>query len=307
MITAKVTDAFGNPVGDGCRISFEVNIMSGDTAQFGSVDTGLPAGVNYTTIATKGGCASVLFGWTNTSGVNYTIRAYSADNGSVIGYTNVYSAVQHGNGAVTGRVTTSVGNGVKGARVTIVSAYDKSLELYNTTSDAYGYYNFTGIRDTLNANGTLSNGYLVRVYSSTYGEGYSTAFGVIPNHTAVTSVIVSKPVKIVVTAEKSRIVANGTDHTTISAYVTDAFGNRVSDGTMIRFHMGTNASSMGMFAGADKGVPESSSDMIVPTANGYAKIEFGWMTKAKASNTIYAYWANSSAVKGTTTINSVVR
>jgi hypothetical protein len=189
-VTAYVTDAFGSPVGDGCPICFSINNRSGDAVQLGNVNTGLPRGTNCTNVTTTGGYARVLFGWTSTSDVNYTVTASWANNVSVSGSTIIYSAVQHGNGAVTGRVTTSTGSGVKGANVTILSAYNKSLELYSTTSDANGYYNFTGISDTLTANGTLSSAYVIRAYNLTYGEGYSTAFGVRPGCTTVTSVCV---------------------------------------------------------------------------------------------------------------------
>lgn len=104
-------------------------------------------------------------------------------------FANTSTITNDPTGNIMGRVTTTnPAIGISAADVTIVSADDKSIVLYNTTSDENGYYQFVGVKDTLNANGTLNNAYVLRA-SSEYGEGYSMPFGVTPNETTTTSVI----------------------------------------------------------------------------------------------------------------------
>src|SRR5512146_1769045 len=61
-------------------------------------------------------------------------------------------AVDGKTGAVTGRVTTAINaTGMGNAYVAIVNASNVSEEYFNTTSDAYGYYQFVGVNASYNA------------------------------------------------------------------------------------------------------------------------------------------------------------
>ncbi len=93
-------------------------------------------------------------------------------------------AVDGATGAVTGRVTASMNTtGVGGAYIAIVNASNVSEEYFNTTSDAYGYYQFIGVNASYNATNASDVGpngpTPYKIYASMwYGEGYSAAFGV---------------------------------------------------------------------------------------------------------------------------------
>jgi hypothetical protein len=94
-------------------------------------------------------------------------------------------AVDGKTGAVTGRVTTAINaTGMGNAYVAIVNASNVSEEYFNTTSDAYGYYQFVGVNATYNAINTSDVGpngptpYKIYAYHPVYGDGYSAAFGV---------------------------------------------------------------------------------------------------------------------------------
>lgn len=95
------------------------------------------------------------------------------------------AAVDGKTGAVTGRVTTAINaTGMGNAYVAIVNASNVSEEYFNTTSDAYGYYQFLGVNATYNATNTSDVGpngptpYKIYAYHPVYGDGYSAAFGV---------------------------------------------------------------------------------------------------------------------------------
>ncbi len=92
-------------------------------------------------------------------------------------------AVDGKTGAVTGRVTASTNTtGVVGAYIAVVNASNASEEYFNTTSGADGYYQIIGINASYNAvTGAVGpNGQTpYRIYANTsYGEGYSAAFGI---------------------------------------------------------------------------------------------------------------------------------
>ncbi len=93
-------------------------------------------------------------------------------------------AVEGATGAVTGRVTASMNTtGIVGAYVAVVNASNESEEYFNTTSGPDGYYQILGINASYNAtdpsvvgpNGPTP----YKIYANTsYGEGYSAAFGI---------------------------------------------------------------------------------------------------------------------------------
>ncbi|HTX43933.1 MAG TPA: PGF-CTERM sorting domain-containing protein, partial [Methanocella sp.] len=102
-------------------------------------------------------------------------------------------------GSVTGRVTTSVNGtvGIGNAYIAVVNASNVSEEYYNTTSDAYGNYQITGLNATYGSvngvwspwfNGDVRGGlaaaraaYKIYASKSPYGEGWSQEFGIDAN------------------------------------------------------------------------------------------------------------------------------
>jgi cell division septation protein DedD len=94
-------------------------------------------------------------------------------------------AVDGKTGAVTGRVTSALNTtGIAGAYIAVVNASNVSEEYFNTTSDAYGYYQILGINASYNATNTSAVGpngptpYKVYANHTLLGEGYSAAFGI---------------------------------------------------------------------------------------------------------------------------------
>ncbi len=176
-------------------------------------------------------------------------------------YPNAYDGKT---GAVTGRVTTSINGtvGIGNAYIAVVNASNTSMEYYNTTSDAYGNYQITGLNATY---ASVTSGFDIilfpnitramaayKIYAnkSPYGEGYSAAFGIDANETSATTtsvVIFAKPARIELKAERSNVVADTFDNIKITAYMYDALGNPVADGYNINFTVGnaTNNSFMG--------------------------------------------------------------
>ncbi len=95
-----------------------------------------------------------------------------------------------------------------------------------------GYYQFTGINST-----TDESAYMMYANLSPFGEGYSHAFGVNSGATSTTSVVIfTKAAKITVTAERNYVVADAADNIIVTAYVYDALGNKVGDGTPCILH-----------------------------------------------------------------------
>ena len=77
---------------------------------------------------------------------------------------------------------------------------------------------------------------------SPFGEGYSHSFSVQSGATSTTSVVIfTKAAKITVTAERNYVVADSADNIQITAYVYDALGNKVGDGTPVFFTIGNKS------------------------------------------------------------------
>ena len=178
-------------------------------------------------------------------------------------------------GSVTGRVTTAANGtvGIGNAYISIVNASNTTEEYYNTTSDAYGNYQITGINATYSSvQGTGINDsavadhwgasfaqgqqmYKVYAMKAPYGDGLSAAFGIDANGTVAgqgastptSVVIITQPAKITLTASRTNVVADGMDNIQITAYMYDALGNPVADGYLINFTIGnaTNNSFLG--------------------------------------------------------------
>lgn len=195
-------------------------------------------------------------------------------------------------GAVTGRVTTvNATQGISGAYIAIVNATNLSQEYYNTTSNEDGYYQLTGVNNTLLQNGTLPKPYVVYANKTGFGEGYSSSYGIEPSRTTTTAVIIyPEPANIELTAEKTSVLANGEDHTTITAYVTDTPGNPVSDGTQVYFSLNNTSDGMGSLNDPGSEYPASPplDRYSAVTDDGFAMAEFGWVNRSGLENTITA-------------------
>ncbi len=180
-------------------------------------------------------------------------------------------------GGVTGRVTTQTMNGIAGAYVAIVDSSNYSRVYYTTTADSNGYYSFTGIDNSTGFLGTGVEAYCVYANKSLYGSGLSHSFSIWPHAVSTTSVVIfTKPANIQLTAENNVINADGTSYTNISAYVTDAFGSVVGDGTQIYFVLGDTSRGMGSLRYTDD--DGSAAGANISTKDGYAKLRFGWAT-----------------------------
>ncbi|MCD1296132.1 PGF-CTERM sorting domain-containing protein [Methanocella sp. CWC-04] len=201
-------------------------------------------------------------------------------------------------GSVVGRVTTansSVGLGY--AYVAIVNAANVSKEYYNTTADANGYYQITGVNNTLFADGSLQTAYKVYANHSLFGEGWSNAFGVEPNSTASTGVVIFPlPAKIVLTAEKNHVLADNADHVTLSAYVTDALGMPVGDGFTINFEVLNATDAYGFLGNENSATSSGSKTLTATTKGGYAKVDFGWGNASGNSSIIEASFAQDADI-----------
>jgi len=227
-------------------------------------------------------------------------------------------------GSVTGRVTTSVNGtvGIGNAYIAIVNASNESMEYYNTTSDAYGNYQITGINATYSSrnltgpDGTTGsytqglNMYKMYANKSPYGEGYSAAFGIDADLSAATTtsiVIFTKPARIELRAERSHVVADSIDNIKITAYMYDALGNAVADGYNINFTVGNatnnswvNAPFPWTEANGSLGSYGNENAVNVPTRDntGSASVQFGWVDEVYGGNnsTIWAYYADDATV-----------
>jgi len=171
------------------------------------------------------------------------------------------TAMDGKHGSVTGRVTTSVNGtvGIGGAYIAIVNGSNSTgyEEYYNTTSDAYGNYQITGVNATYSSvqqtggPGFSTVGYGMAAYKmyaakDPYGEGWSAAFGIDENQSAATTtsvVIFTKPARIELKAERSHVIADSLDNINITAYMYDALGNPVADGYNINFTIGNETNN----------------------------------------------------------------
>lgn len=226
-------------------------------------------------------------------------------------------------GSVTGRVTTPANGtaGIGGAYIAIVNASNVSEEYYNTTSDAYGNYQITGVNATYSSvqgigspwfGGNFTRGtnaYKVYASKDPYGEGYSAAFGIDENGTSPTAsvAISTKPARIELKAERSHVTADDLDNIKIMAYVYDAQGNAVADGYNINFTVG-NAMNNGFMEYGFPWMPANGSlnaygqqnATNVPTKDntGSASVQFGWIDEYYGGNnsTIWAYYADNASV-----------
>ncbi len=158
--------------------------------------------------------------------------------------------------------------------------------------------------------------YKMYANKSPYGEGWSQAFGIDANNSGTTTtsvVILTKPAKIKLTAERNHVVADNLDNIKITAYMYDALGNPVTDGYNINFTVGnaTNNSftdlaaitrpvrldkaTVASIAGQAQGISNSN-----PTSDntGSASVQYGWVDDSYGGNntTIWAYFADDPSI-----------
>lgn len=225
--------------------------------------------------------------------------------------------------SVTGSVAVYAGSGgtvavVGGAYIAIVNASNISQEYYNTTSDAYGNYQFTGLNATYSS--VLQQGPLgqagnttdyalgtsmYKIYASKapFGEGYSDAFGIDTNNSGTTRafvIIYPKPARIELNADRSYVNVDGNDNITITATMYDALGNTVAFGYNINFTIGNATSNAFMQSGfpwtSDSGSlnapgQRDAINQQITDTSGSAHVQFGWAPALTAGNnsTIWAY------------------
>ena len=231
-----------------------------------------------------------------------------------------FNASHTGSGSVSGRLTTSnTSAGLPNAYVAIVDVNNAGRALYETTSDANGFYQFPVVNNTFSPANTGAYLYAYKVYAnhSLFGEGYSNAFPVEEHSTAPANVvIIPQPAKIVVTAERNNIAADDADKVLIKAYATDALGDPVADGTHIDFWVNGSSSratpssayfwnpSMNGSLSQNGNQPSTRMVLDAQTKGGWANVTFGWVNETYAGNnsTIYAYYSDDYLINGSTSI-----
>ncbi len=220
-------------------------------------------------------------------------------------------------GGIDGRVTTfNTAIGIANSDVWIVNASNTSQYFWHTTTNALGFFEMTNINNTyvddawiaLNGwqppgcTGTGFAGYLplykAYSYDSTFGEGYSNNFTVeVVSNAWAAIIIMPSPANLMLSSGNGTIVANDSDNTTISAYVTDPLNNPVPDGFNVLFSLSDNSTGKGLF-GPDNGNAPTGNSIIASTVNGYAKARFGWAT-GTGINRINATWIDNPDINDT--------
>ncbi|HTY91434.1 MAG TPA: S8 family serine peptidase [Methanocella sp.] len=153
-----------------------------------------------------GSVPNYIYGWGRVQ------AKYAVDNATIANTAMTYTygprtvwSDMGKNGSVTGRVTSSANltAGIAGAYVALVNALNVSQEYNHTVTDAYGYYNFTGVNATYSSNlqegpnGQTGQDYqlgnnMYKIYAnkSPYGQGYSVSFGIDTNQSGATTTAV---------------------------------------------------------------------------------------------------------------------
>jgi hypothetical protein len=212
-------------------------------------------------------------------------------NSGVSPYNNATS------GAVVSRAVMFDASNISYTDLALVDANDTRKEMYHVRSDEHGFYNFTTVKNTYNINtGDYDNSYRLKadIYANVsgsaalVGEGISQPFSLLPGQTAfATAVVFPRPFNIDVQGPTS-LGMNGEDHVTYTAYMTDAWGAPVPDGYLIQFTLSNNNVGMGELAMNRSGTP-SGLFVTAPTSGGYARAEYGWVTRPGENSIITTY------------------
>jgi hypothetical protein len=154
QVTASVYDDFGNTVGDGTTVWFTLGDMSGLASW--TYPNGTPMNqnngslgqynsVNNATAFTKGGTATVDFGWVpdTMGGNNTTIHAYVANSPNINGSVTIRFIPMAA--SWTGYVVDSYGTGYGGITVTLHIKDASNGEIYDLTSTTSTSKPFVGL------------------------------------------------------------------------------------------------------------------------------------------------------------------
>ncbi|HMK46719.1 MAG TPA: PGF-CTERM sorting domain-containing protein [Methanocella sp.] len=238
-VSAYVTDALGNPVGDNTPINFYVNNASNTVGWLPNVNGSLSLNGNYapnqnvTNVSTVGGYANVSFGWVDEAyaGNNSSIIATYANDPSVNGSTSIYFNPTLA--SWFGSVQDSFGKPYGGVLVTLhLMGYHHdaggnvtdTYEVYNMTTTSYVDLPYPGsyVFDNIELNSSVAYGY-ASADSGDIGDGVHYT-GMSQNYTLNKSrtssgfivLHVPMPDGIKVTADPSTILVGG-DTSTVTA------------------------------------------------------------------------------------------
>lgn len=203
-------------------------------------------------------------------------------------------------GGVSGRVTTSNNSiGIANTDVYIVNRNNTSQYYWHGTTNAQGFFQVIDVNNTWNdtVNGYLPQ-YKMYCFDSLLGEGCSNNFTVeVGSNAWAAIIIIPSPAHLTLSSGNGTIVANDSDNTTISAYVTDPLNNPVRDGFNVLFSLSDNSTGKGLF-GPDNSSAPTGNSIIASTVNGYAKVRFGWAT-GTGINRINATWIDNPDINDT--------
>jgi len=179
-------------------------------------------------------------------------------------------------GSVDGYVLSAVSNtGIPGAKVWLVNASRENVTYGTAGSDRKGHYYFLDVAPM------GAGAYRVKAQSGN-DTGITDAFGVsvLENKTINVSVRTS-PYKVSIAAPRSYVVANGSDHITLTASVMGSRGNPVGSGypftyTIRPYENGAFIGSIGIPG------PLQTVHSIATDSDGQVKIDYGWVKSADA-------------------------
>ena len=214
IITATIKDAYGNKVADGTDVTF-------------STTSGLII-PSYTT--TTDGIATA----TLTSSTTATTANVTAISGSVSNSTDVtFTAGSPSSLSISADNASITADGSSTSIITVVVTDTNGNPVNDTTVD------FTTTRGTITPSSkTGTNGIATATLTSSTTTGTATITAI--SGTATNSINVlfvpSVPASVSVSASPTTITADGTSTSLITAIVKDAYGNKVSDGTVVSFN-----------------------------------------------------------------------
>jgi hypothetical protein len=174
-------------------------------------------------------------------------------------------------GMVTGQLTTTHGSPVPGATVTLYSTIDNSV-MSTKTTDSSGGFTFTAL--------IPGEGLLIKTKSSYCKDGTYGPFSVgNGENKAVAISIVAYPETISITAPRNYVTANSNDHITLTATMTDHYGQRTDNSYHYTFEIQPYSGSS--YAGSLGGSGNTHQTASLASNNGQLSVDFGWVTPAQ--------------------------
>ncbi len=319
QVTANVYDVFGNAVGDGTTVWFTLGDLS--SLPSWTQPSGTPMNqnngsfskynsVNKAITFTKGGAATVDFGWVpDTMGGNgVAIHAYVADslniNGSVaIRFTPMASSW-------TGYVVDSYGTGYGGVNVTLHIRDASNDEIYNMTTISstakpfVGLYVFDNVVVTpttawifADASASLTDNMTIYGRSNNYSANKSsTSSGFIVLH-------VPPPDAIYVTADPQTILVGGdTSMITAQLYLNGQPYHRSN----VRITFSSDNDTVATLPAVKTNVSDLNGQATIPLTSNRS---YGWVNVTAAASIMYGVnVSNSTLVKvvGWGTVSGIV-